>query len=331
MQDIEVLSNLNLNHLVVLLAVMREGSVTEAARILGRSQSAISHALSRLREDLDDPLLVRSGLQLVATPRAEEITEQLEQLFPPLSTALAPQDPFDPTRAENFFCIAGSDLIQHMFASTLFHQLEKRAPNIHIGIVAQPAPEDLADALSSNLDFSLAAPVPESSNLHSALLFEEGYSCVVRKNHPLLTDRTRLDLDTYCEMRHLIVAMCCQSIGLIDAALAKHGRQRDVAVTIPSFLATGDLLLNSHLIATLPSTLANDLAGKYPSLQVFTPPIETPKFEIKLVWHDRHDSEPSHQWMRETLVELLSSQPHSRRPPSPKSLDQNSETHNAEI
>ena len=78
MQDIEVLSNLNLNHLVVLLAVMREGSVTEAARILGRSQSAISHALSRLREDLDDPLLVRSGLQLVATPRAEEITEQLE-------------------------------------------------------------------------------------------------------------------------------------------------------------------------------------------------------------------------------------------------------------
>ena len=72
-----------------------------------------------------------------------------------------------------------------------------------------------------------------------------------------------------------------------------------------SFLAAGDLLLNSHLIATLPSKLANDLVGKYPSLQLFTPPLPTPSFKIKLAWHDRHDSEPSHQWMRETLVELL--------------------------
>ena len=305
MQDIEVLSNLNLNHLVVLLAVMREGSVTEAARILGRSQSAISHALSRLRDDLDDPLLVRSGLQLVATPRAEEITQQLEQLFPPLSTALAPQAPFDPVRAENVFSLAGSDLIQHMFASNLFHELERRAPNVRICLTNHPTDDNLTETLANDLDFIMTMNVPDNNNLHSRDVFEEGFSCVVRKNHPLLQGEDHLDLETYAEMRHLLVAMRCQSNDIIDQELAKLGHAREVAITIPSFLAAGDLLLNSHLIATLPSKLANDLVGKYPSLQLFTPPLPTPSFKIKLAWHDRHDSEPSHQWMRETLVELL--------------------------
>jgi DNA-binding transcriptional LysR family regulator len=325
MQDIEVLSNLNLNHLVVLLAVMREGSVTEAARILGRSQSAISHALSRLRDDLDDPLLVRSGLQLVATPRAEEITQQLEQLFPPLSTALAPQAPFDPVRAENVFSIAGSDLIQHMFASNLFHELERRAPNVRICLANHPADENLTDALAMDLDFSMSVSVPENNNLHSREIFEEGFSCVVRKNHPLLQGEDHLDLDTYAEMRHLLVAMRCQSNDVIDKELAKRGKTREVAITIPSFLAAGDLLLNSHLIATLPSKLANDLVGKYPSLQLYSPPLPTPSFKVKLAWHDRHDSEPSHQWMRETLVELLADASVKKR------MDRGTPEHSSEV
>lgn len=63
------LSGVDQNLLLVLAVLLEEASVTRAAARLGRTQSAVSHALDRLRTVLGDPLFVRSGRRLFPTPR----------------------------------------------------------------------------------------------------------------------------------------------------------------------------------------------------------------------------------------------------------------------
>ena len=75
------LSRLDLNLLVVLEAIHAEGNLTRAARRLNLSQPALSHALARLREALDDPLFLRQGNRMVPTARTQ-------RLMGPLHTAL---------------------------------------------------------------------------------------------------------------------------------------------------------------------------------------------------------------------------------------------------
>src|SRR6187402_1591819 len=93
------LSAIDLNLLVVLRALLTERHVTRAARQLGLSQSATSHALSRLRDLYGDPLLVRSGRALELTPRAAAILPQLERGLGELQASLSGQERFEPRRA----------------------------------------------------------------------------------------------------------------------------------------------------------------------------------------------------------------------------------------
>ncbi len=63
--------DLNLLHLFE--AIHQTGSVTAAADRVAISQSAASHALARLREQVGDELFVRTGRALVATPIARRL------------------------------------------------------------------------------------------------------------------------------------------------------------------------------------------------------------------------------------------------------------------
>src|SRR4029450_13366528 len=67
------LAALDLNLLVALEALLEEESVTLAARRVGLSQPAVSHALGRLRDLLQDPLLVRAGGRMQLTARGERL------------------------------------------------------------------------------------------------------------------------------------------------------------------------------------------------------------------------------------------------------------------
>jgi hypothetical protein len=73
---------------VVLDALLREGSATRAAKRLGRTQSAISHALPRLRDVFGDPLFVRVGPALRPTPRADALRAPLAHGASPLTGRL---------------------------------------------------------------------------------------------------------------------------------------------------------------------------------------------------------------------------------------------------
>src|SRR5262245_57249526 len=122
------LAGIDLNLLVALDALLEEGSVTLAAKRVGLSQSAMSHALARLRALTGDRLLVRTASGLIATPRARAMHAPVREALAQLDDALRPPAPFDPRRIEQAVQVTAIDMIQLALVAPLSRALAKEAP-----------------------------------------------------------------------------------------------------------------------------------------------------------------------------------------------------------
>src|SRR5262249_21309880 len=121
----------DLNLLVVFEVLMVERSVTRAAERLGRTQSAVSHALSRLREQLGDPLLTKGGRFMQATAFALEFMEQTRPILRSIRRLLSPRHAFDPSTSRRTFRLAAPDFAVSLFTS-LLGRLREEAPGVSI-------------------------------------------------------------------------------------------------------------------------------------------------------------------------------------------------------
>src|SRR5271166_6037708 len=99
MQDMH-LASLDLNLIVALDALLTERSVTKAADSIGITQSAMSHALARLRSVTGDELLVRSAGGMVPTPRALALAPRIRHALGEVAAALRVPEAFEPRRAK---------------------------------------------------------------------------------------------------------------------------------------------------------------------------------------------------------------------------------------
>ena len=103
------LRRFDLNLLVVFEVSLVERSVTRAAERLSRTQSAISHALSRLRVQLGDPVLVKGGKFMQPTPFALDFLEEVRPILARIQRALSPRHSFDPASSRRIFRLCAPD------------------------------------------------------------------------------------------------------------------------------------------------------------------------------------------------------------------------------
>lgn len=288
------LSAIDLNLLVALRALLSERHVTRAARRIGLSQSATSHALSRLRDLLGDPLLVRSGRELELTPRAARILPALERGLSDLHNAIAGEPEFDPRTARRTFAIGTSDYLQALIMGPLLRELATRAPGIDLSVVVFPNVRELLE--SGAIDLALSVPLPELRSMHHEALFEENFLCMVRRDHPQI--KKAPSLDRYLAQRHVMVSPSGTPGSFVDTLLSQRGLERRVALRVTNFLIVPVVVCETDFINTMPARLARQLARLYP-LRLLPPPIELPSFEYGMYWHPRLDQDPAQRWLRE--------------------------------
>jgi DNA-binding transcriptional LysR family regulator len=293
------LSSIDLNLLVVLEALLRERHVTRAAQRVSLSQSAASHALTRLRELYGDALLVRSGSKMALTPRAHALLPVVTRALAELQATISGEPAFEPSSAERVFRLGGDDYTQALLLPPLLSYLQQEAPGIDLSIVHAPNLRELVDEGQVDLALLVGA-VP--STLQSRKLFMEGFVCMVRKRHPQVS--SKLTLSTYLTLRHLVVAPAGGPGSVVDSELEKRGKHRRVALRVGSFLVAPVLVSKSDLISTGPERLARRLATVYP-VKLLPPPIPLPQFTFSLAWHARLDTDPAHVWFREAVARVL--------------------------
>ena len=298
------LRSLDLNLILALDALLEERSVTRAAQRVGITQSAMSHALARLRAVTGDALLVRTPSGMVATARAEELAPPIRRALEGVATALRPPQAFDPKTAERRIRIGTGDYGEIVLLPRVVERMAKEAPRIDLRVIFLA--DSLAGILRSGDVNLLLTPVfaaDAGPGVYARKLFDERFVCVVRRGHPLAGKK--LTLARYVASSHALISPRGKEGSMTDDALTRLGLSRRIAVTVPHFLVAPHIVVQSDLILTLPARVANMLAAPL-GLEVLKPPPELglEGFSVSAVWHERTHADPAQRWIREVFAEV---------------------------
>lgn len=292
----------DLNLLPIFVALMEERSVTRAAERMGMTQPAVSNALSRLRQMLQDQLFVRERYGIQPTPIALELSPLIAEALARLDDAVLGQQAFDPAHAERLFTIAPNGYVEFVIVPAVLARLEKVAPGIKLRLT--PFGNDLAETgvVSGTTALVLGRIVDPPDNLVVQHLMDERLACAVRADHPAIGDAmTREQFET---MKHVnIVPPGRMRAGLFQA-LAQQQLKRDVAISVTNFFAAAEMVAVTEYCATLPSLICRQLMHD-PRLKVLPTPVDLGSFPVEMAWHVRYRHDPAHRWLRSLIGEVI--------------------------
>ncbi|WP_206244555.1 LysR family transcriptional regulator [Novosphingobium terrae] len=287
---------LDLNLLKALDALLTERHVTRAAARLNLTQPAVSGMLARLRDAFDDSLFLRSQRGIVPTPRALQLAEPLRRMLAEAEALLTPPA-FDPASARLTLSLAATDYALQVVVVPFLERLRQQAPGIRVAVLTEGS-ATLGHFEQGDLDLALMAPPSVPPGLHERPLFDETYVVAMREGHPDAGEGA-LSLDRFCALDHALVSLAGGGFrGVTDAALAAIGRERQVMLSVTSFLVLAQVLHGSDLIAVVPRRLVQGVAG----LTMREPPLAIPGFSKVMVWHERTQRDPAHRWLRDLLA-----------------------------
>lgn len=303
------LSAINLNLLISLKALLDEGNVTRAARLLNITQSGMSKNLAQLREMFNDPLLVRAGNTLVLTEKATALRSQLHSVLAGLDLLLSGER-FSPTTCNRRFRIAVTDYVAEYILPDVLKTLVKEAPllSVDIDIWKQGDVDRLADG---TLDLASSIVDSAMEDLHHIRIGTDSFVCCMRAENPLAKS---LSLESYSAADHAAVTSGGDKIRIIDAELSHLGKRRTVRFSAPLYGPVFEMMRRSDLVLTLPSHIAANLTAKY-GLIIRPLPFPTRSFDYSVIWHKRQHFDASHQWFRKRLQEEIAQSHFSHQPP----------------
>nr|WP_316641523.1 LysR family transcriptional regulator [uncultured Roseateles sp.] len=289
----------DLNLLFTLDVLLAEGSVARAARRLHLSPSAMSRALARLREATGDPLLVRAGRGLVASPRALELREQIGPLVDAAEAALRPVRPLEPAQLSRSFTLRTREGFVENFGARLLARIAHEAPGVRLHFLTK-LDKDSAPLREGGVDLETGV-IGRSTGpeVRAQALFRDRFVGVVRPGHAL--SEGEVNPAGYAAARHILVSRQGLDRGPIDQALATLGLAREVATTVGSFAAALALARATDLVASVPERHTGDLRT---GLHSFELPLPLAPFTVSLLWHPRLEGDPAHRWLRGCVREV---------------------------
>jgi LysR family transcriptional regulator, mexEF-oprN operon transcriptional activator len=301
MKSISAVFDLNL--LVVFEVLMGECSVTRAAERLGRTQSAVSHSLSRLREQLGDPLLVKGARGMQPTPFALEFMEQARPILRGIRRALSPRHAFDPATSRRLFRFAAPDFARTLFTS-LLARVRAEAPGVSIEWTGSRDPM-LLEVAEGQIDVAIA---PADLRLPEGVTGERigalKWGCFARRGHPAFR---KWGPKAWSRWPHVAVRVGDSLTSPVNTAAAAAGLDRTITGWVPHFSAIAPVLGDSDLLATLPSVAMFDTLRQY-NLATRDVPFSIDPLPHAMLWSAGRGNDPEIAWLRDRIRPIVRSQ-----------------------
>jgi DNA-binding transcriptional LysR family regulator len=282
--------------------LMVERSVSRAAASLNLSQPAMSHALRRLRELFDDPLLVKGHNEMTPTSRAIALEAPVRELLANAEILTRKPAAFSPETARIKFTLMAAEHVEALLAPRLIAQLQREAPGIDIEFRYADREQALRRLERGEIDFRLGWWLEPAPTLRYKFLFRDRLVCIVRKGHPQI--QGSLSAEQFLQTPQVrILTLRGPSHRAIDRSVSLLHRRLHVAVRVQNAYDMSNVVANSNLIATVPERQARTLSEKF-ALQILRLPLSVPDMRVAMYWHERTHTQPSHRWFREHLAEI---------------------------
>lgn len=280
------------------------------------SPTAVSHALARLRELLDDELFVRTSAGMLPTARSVAMAPLIQQAWKSLTRAIDPPK-FEPSSSTRRFTIAMSDFATMVMLPYLLTVLRREAPLINLAI----RPDswiDLAEEMDlGQIDAAIGTFSDVPARFESSPLFAYDDVLITRPSREL----GKPSLEAFSTLAIAVVSLNGELEGAVDGYVSERGlarrsemfdraaferafsgakRSPRIAVSLPHFLALPSLLEEADLSAIVPRPLAKLLVGRHP-LSMHELPYKTTLQDVSVLWHERNESDAPQEWLRATL------------------------------
>jgi len=274
--------------------------VTRTAEQLGQSQPTISLWLGKLREQLGDPLFVRTPTGMAPTPQADALITPCREVLESLRRLTAWEIGFDPASAQRRFRLCLSDASHITLLPKILEYLRNHAPGIRLEVARIDGNTERA-LETGEADLAIGFVPWLGGGIYQQVLFPQDWVCLASPGHPRIGDA--LQLDEYVREGHVFVSAGTGQ-KLLEAALARNAIERQIVLELPGFLGLGAVVGNTDLIATLPRHIGETLARPH-GLKVHTCPLPIETFLVKQHWHARYHQDPGNRWLRSTISTLF--------------------------
>lgn len=297
------MARFDLNLLVPLDALLRERSVTAAAEIVGVSQPTMSGMLNRLREQLQDPLLVRVGKSFELTPRAEELADRVRQLLLVANELAAPRSVEPIARTQRHFKIMASEFSLLTILNIVFRRAAKKAPAITFEVI--PINDPSASVYAGEVDICLTGNVIAdiegwaASVLRTSILSSDRFVGLVDRDHDIGASTTLEEFQAY---PHVVTQFPGIGQTVEDRGILGLSTTNPPRIRIPSFIAIGAIIPGTDYIGVVPERMVPLLLDSW-HIRTVELPAEFAEVSTRLLWHSRYEQDNVHRWLREQVAE----------------------------
>ncbi|BDX03616.1 MAG: LysR family transcriptional regulator [Marinomonas sp.] len=305
------INKIDLNLLIYLDVLLRECNVTRSASKLNITQPAMSNGLKRLRDLLNDPLLVRTSEGMKPTEKALRLQPIVRKVLLELEEALQPEADFNESTSTRVFRIMASDYAASTVIPRLLNRLREFAPGITLDIMT-PSDVTFHDVEAGKIDMAINRFEELPQSFHQKSVWFDTFVCMMSSKNPV---KDHFDIDAYLQAQHIWVSKTgfgvgvgmdptdVQKLGWVDEALQTLGHKRSIRVFTRSYHTAMHLALEQDLIATLPKKVAM-VNKKNPDLVILDPPFDIPKIELKMIWSPLLHHDASHIWFRRQVIDV---------------------------
>jgi DNA-binding transcriptional LysR family regulator len=267
---------INLRHIEVFYAVMRAGSVTEAARVLNVTQPAVSVALKHLESRMKMKLFDRSGGRLQPTPEAKALLPDVAEIFGRIGAVERfSQDLAGGVRG--VLSIAATSPLCDGFVAKAVATFVAKRPGVRVNLQALASPVVLDRVINREVDLGVVYEPVVSSTVQTEEVMRAAIGCILPAKHPLAkrsTIRVR-DLAPYPIVTYLPQALLRP---YIDRALSEKSPALGISVETGTSATAIMLAVHGAGIALIETALFS--ARPVPGFVMR--PVE-PKIELKIL------------------------------------------------
>ena len=296
------LNRVDLNLYLVLDAIFEEGNLSRAAKRLFLTQPAVSHALSRLRNQYQDPLFVRRGNRMEPTPLAQRIRPQVQQALQHLQETLQKDTGFIPSQSRKRFALGVRDNVESILIPRIMSVLEVEAPLTQLASLHVRRRDMEAELAAARLDLAFDVLLPVGPRIMHQPLLTDGFRVVARKDHPHVGKR--LSLKQYLGAKHIVVSSRQSGPSVEDFELSRLGYRRDIAMRCQHLYVAMKTVEATNLLLTMPASIVQLIAHKM-ALRSWKMPVDLPSLAIHMYWHENRDQDKANAWLRSKIFQVV--------------------------